>query len=1009
MIIGTYSFAPLVSTIAFIPLLIVVLLTRPWQKRHLLFFIYLSFAMLWNLSAYFFRTNIFPGYTELLSRITLVMFLVSTVCFHFFSSSYYPANKGKWLFFASASIAVGVFVIMMGWVSGKVIVDGDKIYPQYTWGVFGLAIPLTVLYARNVYVFRYALKTATDPVVHNQILTLLLGINVLTVFTILHILPIAREFPISHFGNLINGFILTYAAIRHRLVDIKLVMRRSTTWFALVLIGAVFFWLLLIVSHRFFNFQMDLVASGVATFLASVMFFFIYLIRERIFRIMNRVFQGNSYEYLQQLNDFTSKIHNVFSLKEQGGELLSLLVKALNIKQASLLFPEPGSGDFKTQFFENNSAQANLANLRLRSNSPIIKYLEKEQKLLNRESLQILPAFLSLWPQEKEEIEAKNISMFIPLISRDRLIAILVLGEKVSRRYSLEDVNIIENAATRVAVSMEKEYLREQLREREEELSVINNSNVILSSSLDIQESFGAFIEELKKVIDVAWAGIVLIEDNKLVCMALSSPDLGAYQIGDRIPMEGTGTGWVITQKKPFIEYDLTQEKYFSTSDHWYDLGMRTTGYFPLIAKGRVIGSLIVMSKLPNAYGQRHVKLLEQLASQIAMPLENSQLYARAEKKARVDELTRLLNRRSLDEMIDSEISRHSRYGGAFSLAILDLDSFKFYNDTYGHLAGDGLLQDVGKAIKASIRNADFAFRYGGDEFAILLPQTTMDAALQVLERVRRTIAETVKTDKISITTSIGVASWPEDGISHTDIIAAADVTLYRAKRNGGNQSLCASGPLGMLPDEAEQIGEPDENISTKLNSLVRVFSEVIDSQSCYANNHSKKVKDYSMTLANMLKLDKTVSAKLEMGALLHDIGKIAISKEILSKAGELTSEEMAIFKTHPQLGANMVKQIPVLSTCAEIILFHHEWYDGSGYPNGLKGNEIPLEARIISISEAFVTMTSERGYNRVKTVEEAKKELKRFAGEQFDPVLVEQFLSIFEQTKDNVVNKSRR
>ena len=163
--------------------------------------------------------------------------------------------------------------------------------------------------------------------------------------------------------------------------------------------------------------------------------------------------------------------------------------------------------------------------------------------------------------------------MFVPLISRDRLIAILVLGEKLSGRYSLEDLNIIENATGRVAVSMEKEYLREQLREREEELSVINNSSVILSSSLDIQEIFGSFIEELKKVVDVNWAAIVLIEDENLRCVALSSPENSAYQIGERVPMEGTGTGWVVTQKKTFIEPDLAQERYFNTSEHFYTDG----------------------------------------------------------------------------------------------------------------------------------------------------------------------------------------------------------------------------------------------------------------------------------------------------------------------------------------------------------------------------------------------------------------------------------------------------
>ena len=181
--------------------------------------------------------------------------------------------------------------------------------------------------------------------------------------------------------------------------------------------------------------------------------------------------------------------------------------------------------------------------------------------------------------------------------------------------------------------------------------------------------------------------------------------------------------------------------------------------------------------------------LLEQLAAQIAMPVTNARLYAKAEEKARLDELTGLLNRRSLDEMIDSEISRHSRYGGVFSLAILDLDSFKAYNDNYGHLAGDKLLRQVGRIIKSTIRTSDQAFRYGGDEFAILLPQTTIDAASQVTERVRKKIAKRVEAGSSQITASIGLASWPADGVGQTDIIAAADVTLYRAKRSGGNQS----------------------------------------------------------------------------------------------------------------------------------------------------------------------------------------------------------------------------
>ncbi|MHB8105585.1 MAG: GAF domain-containing protein, partial [Dehalococcoidales bacterium] len=461
----------------------------------------------------------------------------------------------------------------------------------------------------------------------------------------------------------------------------------------------------MIVAQKIFNFNLDILASITASVLAFGVAVLIYFIRGRLFNFMSRAFRGSGYHYQQKLHEFTNKIHNVFSLKEQGGELLTLLVKSLNIKQACLLFPEADTGDLHTQFSEPSDDNL-LSNFKIRSNNPIVKYLEKEKKYLTKENLAILPSFLSLWPQEKEEIDSKNISMFIPLISRERLIGILVLGERHSGRYSLEDLSIIEDVTGRVAVSMEKEFLREQLREREEELSIINNSSVILSSSLDIQEIFGSFVEELKKVVDVNWASIVMIDEDEFVCIALSSPEMSAYQIGDRVPMERTGTAWVVSQKKPFIESDLAQERYFSTSEFFYKNGLRSTAYLPLIAKGKIIGSFILVSKTPNVFSQRHIRLLEQLASQIAMPLENSQLYARAEKKARIDELTSLYNRRSLDEMIDSEISRHSRYGGTFSLAILDLDSFKAYNDTYGHLAGDELLKTVGRNIKSAIRTA---------------------------------------------------------------------------------------------------------------------------------------------------------------------------------------------------------------------------------------------------------------------------------------------------------------
>jgi len=557
----------------------------------------------------------------------------------------------------------------------------------------------------------------------------------------------------------------------------------------LAVIGIVSFWLLIVVFHTVFDFELNLIASFVATLVAFIVSIFIYKIRGYFFEFMNRAFKGSIYDYHRKLINFTNKIHNIFSLKEQGGELLTLLIKTLNIKQACLLFPEAGSNDFTTHFIKPEEKNVPLANLRLRAGNPIITYLEREQKPLPRENLTTVAAFLGLWPQEKEDIDSKEIELFMPLISRDRLIAILVLGKKHSGRYSLEDFNLIEDVTGRVAVSLEKEYLREQLREREEELSVINKSTAILSSSLDIQGIFGSFIEEIKKVIDIHWASIVLIEDSDLCCVALSSLEGSAYQVGERIPMKGSGTGWVVTQKKAFIEPDLEKERYFQTGENFYKHGLRTMAYLPLSAKGKVIGSFIVASKEPHAYTQWHIRLLEQLASQISMPLENAKLYAQAEHKARIDELTGLLNRRSFDEMIDSEIVRHSDFGGILSIIMLDLDNFKAYNDEYGHPAGDELLTWIGTLLKKNIKRTDHAFRFGGDEFAILLPQTTKDSAYEVAERIRKNIEPEQKSNSVMITASLGLASWPDNGKESSEIIDVADNALYQAKRNGRNQS----------------------------------------------------------------------------------------------------------------------------------------------------------------------------------------------------------------------------
>jgi diguanylate cyclase (GGDEF)-like protein/putative nucleotidyltransferase with HDIG domain len=950
--------------------------------------------MIWSLADFIFRGNFFVDNSLLMFKVTLIFYAIMAVQFHCFTSSFFYQRQGRWLPYAYGSLILFIVLVILGYVTKGVVTIGNELHPSYDNGIYFLFASLLVLVFRNYYVFWKNLKTLHNPILYNQIITLVLTISVLTIFTLVHLIPWRREFPISHLGNLINAIILSYAVIRHKLVDIKIVIRQGTAWTILGMIGITTYWLLLIVFHNIFNFEISLPASFGATATGMLVAVLVYRLRGFFFDMMSRAFHGSSYNHRQKLSNFTNTIHSIFSLKEQGGELLELLTKAIGIKQASLLFPETGSDDFSMQIAEPR--ENDFAEMKLKANNPIVKYLERERKPLTKENLTVLPEFLGLWSEEKEAIESNEVEILIPLISRDRLIAILVLGKKRSGRYSLEEYNIITNITDRVAVTMEKEYLSEQLRERETELSVINNCSAIIASSLNIQEIFGSFIEELKKVVDVHWASIVLVEKEGLCCVALSSKEGSTYQIGDRIPMKSSGTGWVVTHKKPLVESDLSKEIRFSTGKNFYEQGMLSMVYLPLIAKGEVIGSFILASRRADAYSQQHVKLLEQLTSQIAMPLENARLYAETEEKARVDELTGLLNRRSLDEMIDSEISRHSRYGGKFTLAILDLDSFKAFNDTKGHLAGDTLLGKVGNIIRNKIRNSDQAFRYGGDEFAILLPQTTIEAASQVTERVRESIATELDAGDINITASIGLASWPEDGMGHSDIIAAADLTLYRAKWSGGNRIYCASGTLSNLYFAESSTSTKKSN--NRIVSIIYNLAETIDSRSPRTRNHSKRVAEYALTLGKSLDINTMELRRLEACALLHDIGKINISDEILDKTGELSDEDWAVIKSHPLLGANIVGHIPKLAKCADGIRHHHERYDGKGYPDGLKGEDIPLDARILAIASAFDALLSDgRGYDYT-AISSALEEIKIGSGSKYDPHLVEIFISIYEK-----------
>jgi diguanylate cyclase (GGDEF)-like protein len=408
--------------------------------------------------------------------------------------------------------------------------------------------------------------------------------------------------------------------------------------------------------------------------------------------------------------------------------------------------------------------------------------------------------------------------------------------------------------------------------------------------------------------------------------------------------------------------------------------GRRAILRLPLGARGHRIGAVTLIRPEAERFDPEAVELLRLLVDQMGVAVQNARDYREKLEQAIRDPLTGLYNRRFLLEALEKEVQRCARYRSEASLVIFDVDDFKLVNDRYGHAAGDDVLRAVGRIAEAVIRPADSFARIGGEEFALLLPETSQLEALLVAERVRTAIGrEGILSDR-KITVSGGVASYPSDAGEAEELQRLADGALYFAKRNG--KDLCAVASEVTAGDGGEQAAT--DGMVAHLYALVAM----IDAQQLHTRDHSENVAAYAVAIAQALGLERDRVVKLRRAAMLHDIGKIAVPSAVLAKPGRLTAQEFAQIQEHPVTGGLMLAHAG-LAEEARWIRGHHERVDGGGYPDRLGSSDIPLESRILFVADAFEAMTSDRPYQAGMPVEEALAELGRCAGTQFDARIV--------------------
>jgi diguanylate cyclase (GGDEF)-like protein len=545
----------------------------------------------------------------------------------------------------------------------------------------------------------------------------------------------------------------------------------------------------------------------------------------------------------------------------------------------------------------------------------------------------------------------------------------------------------------------ERKRAEEALRRDGDRFSaIIATQHDIATADLDLPAMMDLIVARSQKLTRGSGAILQWVEGKELVYRAVSGR--AAPFLGNRIGGENSLAGECVRLSKTLRCDDAERDPRVNLDD-FRRMGTRSTIVVPLHYDRAVVGVLQVTSPELYAFTPLDEHTLQLMAGLIAAAMSHTaefeakqellaqkeHLLAEAIDQADRDPLTGLLNHRAFHKRLEEEADRAQRMGERLAVVVIDLDNFKFFNDAYGHLVGDEVLKQVARALGHGSRSYDTLARYGGDEFALLLPEVGDETAAEITARLDHAFDDLEyrpldSGSPIPLSLSVGVAIYPDDGPGRLETLESADARLYRVKSGG-------SGSGELTERLRSQLACSMANFSM-LNALVTA----VDTKDRYTRRHSEDVMSYSHQIACELGLDEKTQSLVLMAALLHDVGKIGVPNYILRKPGKLTEEEYRAIKQHPMMGAVIVGAVNGLEDTLDAIRHHHERWDGKGYPYGLKGEDTPLMARLMAVADAYSALTTDRPYRKGMDARHALCILEEGAGSQWDPLCVRAFLN---------------
>jgi len=624
-------------------------------------------------------------------------------------------------------------------------------------------------------------------------------------------------------------------------------------------------------------------------------------------------------------------------------------------------------------------------------------------------------------------------------VAYDHAIGAMAVYSDHERVFDEGHLELLRVLASEASIAIENARLFNEERTKARHLSLLNTISRNAIATLNPDEMLAKITEQLEAGLTYDHIGIGVLDyaTREVVIQAEAGARRGT--LGQRISLGAGLIGHVarnghLAVYRPASLADEAMRPLLPDSVAAIAL--------PVFYAEQLHGILYIESSVPVEFSEEEVLLLRTLADLIAGALHNALSFQKAQEQAITDGLTGVKTHRFFMEALSAEWKRSTRAGRAFALVLMDLDRFKFVNDFYGHLEGDLVLQRVGQILETNCRRSDVVARYGGDEFVILMPETSMEHARQLASKLRGWVSADPLLREKNISASFGIACYPLHGSSPQELIQVADASMYLSKHQGGNavstadhfdpneakkwkrdvleaylgvtlKRLFSTGPEAFeeiyqrLRQFTESLAATEPNngklaaaaaqgpqaLPQAVLDTVTSLAFAIDAKDHYTQGHSQKVSAYAALIAEAMGMKDAEVEEIRLGAVLHDIGKVGIPESILNKNGPLNLDEWETMKSHVTFGAKILDPLTPLARIREMVLHHHEFFDGSGYPEALTGESIPLGARIIAVADAYDTITSDRTYKKARSAPNALAELERCANAQFDGAIVEVFV----------------